>query len=92
MDVRGRVREFLAGEVLTERNRARFRDGDSLVEQGVLDSMSILKLATFLEEEFGIAVEDQDLVPENFETLDAIRDFVVRRREDVSGDWPGAAR
>jgi acyl carrier protein len=49
-----------------------------LIEQGVIDSMSLLRLVTFLEEQFGIEVRDEDLVPENFRSLTAINAFIDR--------------
>jgi len=51
-------------------------DGDSLLERGILDSVTLLRLIAFLEEEFAIAVDEEDILPANFVTLDAIAGFV----------------
>jgi acyl carrier protein len=53
----------------------------SLFEAGVLDSVGIFDLVTFLEEEFGLSVGDEEIVPENFESVKAITAFVTRLRE-----------
>jgi acyl carrier protein len=42
--------------------------------------MGILKLVEFLEERFGIQTEDDEMVPENFESLEALRAYVERKR------------
>ena len=51
-----------------------------LIENDVLDSLGIFETIAFLEDHFAIQVEDDDLLPENFETLKAISQLVERRR------------
>ena len=51
-------------------------DSDSLVESGVIDSLGIMKLVEFIERTFEIKVDDTDLVPEHFDTLDAMNNFL----------------
>jgi acyl carrier protein len=54
------------------------RDED-LLETDILDSLTIVELVTFLEAKFGIRVQDDDLLPENFKTIDEIVAFVERK-------------
>ena len=54
-----------------------------LIEQGVIDSMSLLRLVTFLEERYQLRVKDEDLVPENFRTLAAIDTFIQEHRKPI---------
>jgi acyl carrier protein len=55
---------------------------ESLIfKEGFFDSMGFIMLITFLEEEFGIKTIDADLVEENFESINAISDFIVRKTE-----------
>ena len=51
-------------------------NADNLIEQGIIDSLGIMKLLTFLEQSFGIKVADEELIPVNFETIDSISTFV----------------
>ena len=52
-------------------------DGDTaLLEGGIIDSLGILELVTFIEEEFAISVVDEELVPENFSSIDRLVAFV----------------
>ena len=50
---------------------------DSLLEKGVLDSLAIVKLLSYLEEEFDVEIDDADFDPENFETIDSIAKLVA---------------
>jgi acyl carrier protein len=51
----------------------------SLLESGIVDSLGVLDLVGFIEEEFGIQAEDDDLVPENFDSIEALTRFVTDR-------------
>ena len=55
-------------------------DQDSFLETGILDSTGVLQLVTFLEREFGIRVQDEELVPENLDSLSGILDFLARKQ------------
>lgn len=55
-------------------------DTTSFLEQGILDSTGVLELVTFVEGRFGIAVSDEELVPQNFDSLAALAAFVERKR------------
>jgi len=46
----------------------------------VIDSTGVLELVGFLEENFGVRIQDEDLVPENLDTIDNIVQFVTRKR------------
>lgn len=52
---------------------------ESLIEAGVIDSTGVLELVAFLEERFGIDVEDADIVPDNLDSLAAIARYVERK-------------
>jgi acyl carrier protein len=55
------------------------KDSDHLLENGTLDSMGVLEVVTFIEHAYGIRVADEDLVPENFQTIDRIAAFIQNR-------------
>ena len=52
-----------------------------IFKEGYFDSMGFILLITFLEETFGIKTTDADLLEENFESIDAMSDFVIRKLE-----------
>lgn len=53
---------------------------DSLLDSGLIDSVGIFELVSFLEESVGVKVADEDIVPENFETIASIDALVTRLR------------
>jgi len=59
----------------------KIKDESLIFKEGFFDSMGFIMLITFLEEEFGIKTIDADLIEENFESINAISDFIVRKSE-----------
>lgn len=57
---------------------------DSLLDSGLLDSIGIFEVATFLESAFGITVEDEAIIPEHFETVALIANFVNRKKANTA--------
>jgi acyl carrier protein len=55
------------------------KDDSLIFKEGYFDSMGFVLLITFLEEQFGTKTVDADLVEENFESINAIADFIVRK-------------
>ena len=53
---------------------------DSLVRGGILDSTGIYELIMHIEEEFGLSIAPEEMIPDNFDTLDAIDAFIARKR------------
>jgi acyl carrier protein len=59
---------------------ARPADADSLLEAGIIDSTGVLEIIEFLQKEFGVRVEDDEILPENLDTIERIAGFVARKR------------
>jgi acyl carrier protein len=54
-------------------------ESDSLLEEGVIDSTGVLELIAFIEETYGIKVKDEELIPENLDSIVNATDFIVRK-------------
>jgi acyl carrier protein len=78
-EIQREVREFIANDLGRTVNAV--SDVDSLLESGILDSVGVLSLVGFLERKYAITIPDDELMPENLDTIDAIAAFVARRRE-----------
>ena len=74
------VSEYITEELAADRQGLTLEARDDLVAQGILDSMGILQLVTFLEQEFRITIGDDDILPENFASLENIERFVQAKR------------
>jgi acyl carrier protein len=75
-EVTARVREYITENFLYMRQGYEFSDTDSLPGHGIIDSMGVLELITFVQDEFAVKVEDGEISEENFGTLAAIARFV----------------
>jgi acyl carrier protein len=73
--VTARIKAYLIEHFPSARDHA-LGDDDHLLANGILDSLGVLDLVGYLEQEFGIAVSDDDLLPEHFETLRRLTAFV----------------
>ncbi|HET8568510.1 MAG TPA: acyl carrier protein [Candidatus Limnocylindria bacterium] len=85
--VEGRVAAFVREELLAPQGRAGEELGadTSLFRTGIVDSFGLLSLVTFLEQEYGISVRDEEMVPENFDSVATIAAFVARRSAGKGG-------
>jgi acyl carrier protein len=90
-DVRSKIRSYVISHFHLARTR-QLRDEDSLLDAQVIDSLGILELVAYLEDAFAIAVTDDDLTAENFDSIAALARFVANRcrRRDVPA--PSSAR
>lgn len=77
--VRQQVREFVAQNFFYGGLGLPLTDDLELVERGGLDQTGVLEIALFLEETYGVRVDETDLTPENFDTIDNIARFVLLR-------------
>lgn len=77
-DLRAKIRAHVVSHFHLGGKR-HFGDEDSLLDAQVLDSLGILELVGYLEETFGIEVTDDDLSPENFDSIGALARFVAGR-------------
>ena len=67
------IDNFLFGDAGDLKNDA------SLLDEGIIDSTGILELVAFLEEQYEIRIEDEEMIPENLDSIDHISDFIKRK-------------
>ena len=76
-----RIRAFLAQQFPATK---KVGNEDPLLKNGLIDSLGILEVVTFLEKEFGIVVSDEELLPENFGSIHSLSSFVQQKTNGVS--------
>ena len=79
MDIAQKVREFIQ-ENFYAANNPDLTDDASLLDLGIVDSTGILEIVAFLEDEFDIVIEDDEMLPENLDSIDNIVAFVGRKK------------
>jgi len=79
LDIRGNIHRYIEENFSFRTGWEHIGDTDSLLEGGVIDSASVLSLVIFLEETFAISVADEDVVPDNLDSITKISDYVRRK-------------
>jgi acyl carrier protein len=74
------IKKYLTEEFLYDRPEISLENDLSLIEEGIIDSMGIFRLISFLEETFGLTLNPNDILLENFETLSSIKSFVLSKK------------
>ena len=77
--VKSDLRRFLAENFIMGSPPAPIEDSDSFLEMHIMDSTGFLELVGFLEETYGIEIADEDMTPENLDSLDGVAEFVARK-------------
>ena len=80
METRNELREFIFNNFLMARSDIELQDSDSLYNKGIIDSTGILELVEFVEEKYKVHFEDEELVPENLDSINNICSFIERKR------------
>lgn len=80
MTLRAELRQFILENYLLTRDDSSLRDADSLTARGILDSTGALELVMHLEERYGVTVQDEELHPDNLDSIDRIAAFIERKR------------
>lgn len=78
--IKEEVREYIVDNFLMGLQPEVLSDGVSFLDLGLIDSTGVLELVSFLEERFGIRVEDMEMVPENLDSLDNIERYINSKR------------
>jgi acyl carrier protein len=79
MTLRTAIKTFILQNYLFTDDESALGDADSLLEKGIVDSTGILELVAHLEEEHGVQVLDEEMLPANLDSVDSIVAFVQRK-------------
>jgi acyl carrier protein len=79
MDVREKIRSYVADNLLFSSNGYQFDDNTSFLDEGIVDSTGVVELVLFLEESFGFSVEDNEIVPDNFDSVNRLTTYIQHK-------------
>mgnify|MGYP006298889831 CR=1 FL=1 len=79
MGRRETIRGFILENFLPGSGAEAFSDGDSFMEQGIIDSTGFLELVAFLEKTYGFKIADEELIPDNLDSIDRILAFLAAK-------------
>jgi len=79
MDIKERVRTFVTSNFYVA-DPTMLEDEASLLDRGIIDSTGVLEVIFFIEETFGITVEDSEMLPDNLDSIERIASFVALKK------------
>ena len=83
MQIKEQVREFIVENFLYGNRNSNLKDNESFLDSGIVDSTGILELVGFVEESFQIDILDEELVPDNLDSIEKVT-FFVKGKQKVS--------
>jgi len=81
--VEEQIRNHIAENILFSKKGYPHPDDASFLEEGIVDSLNVMDLVFFLEQKFGLSVIDREIVPDNFDSVTKLADFVRRKKAVV---------
>ncbi len=76
MEIEPQIRDYVARNLLFSDNRFGYDDDASFLQEGIVDSVGVLELVLFVEETFGVEVNDQEIIPDNFDSVDKLAGYI----------------
>jgi acyl carrier protein len=73
------IRQFVLDNFLFGQTDGQLSNDDSFLEKGILDSTGVLELVSFLEKKYQIKIQDEELVPENLDSINKVVQFITKR-------------
>jgi acyl carrier protein len=79
MEIKKQVRAFVTSNFYVA-DPAALEEGASLLDGGIVDSTGMLEVISFIEDTFGITVEDSEMLPDNLDSIERIANFIARKK------------
>ena len=77
------IRDFIAANLLYSKDGFNYADDASLLREGIIDSLGVVELVEFLQTRFGVKVEQQEVRPDNFDSVAKLAAFVRRKQAPI---------
>jgi len=77
-DNKSKIRAYIVENFLFD-NEDGLKDETSFLEEGIIDSTGVLELVNFLEEDFEITIDDEELIPENLDSIDNVTSYLEKK-------------
>ena len=79
MNIESQIRDYIAKNLLFSSNGYRYADDTSFLEEGIVDSQGVMELVLFVEDAFSVKVDDQEIIPDNFDSITNLAAYVRRK-------------
>ncbi|HID50718.1 MAG TPA: acyl carrier protein [Anaerolineae bacterium] len=79
MDTKTQIKQYIAENYLFSNNGFNLDDDESFLEAGIVDSLGVVELVSFVEETYNIEVPDDDIVPDNFDSVNNLTTYITSK-------------
>jgi acyl carrier protein len=79
MQLKSEIRQFIVDNFLYGQDDDTLGDEVSFLGKGIIDSTGILELVSFIEEKYSISIDDEELIPDNFDSLNKLSTFISKK-------------
>ena len=79
MSIEMQIKDYIARNLLFSDNSFPYSDDTSFLEEGIVDSIGVMELVAFVEENFSVKVDDLDVTPENFDSVSRMAAYIHRK-------------
>ena len=79
MDIKSNITSYIEKNFLFGLSDKSLNENDSFLDKGIIDSTGILEIVSYVEEEFGIEVKDEELIPDNFDSVNNLAEYIARK-------------
>jgi acyl carrier protein len=76
MSIESQIKNYIARNLIFSSNGFNYSDDASFLEEGIVDSQGVMELLLFVEDTFGISVDDQEITPDNFDSISRLAHFI----------------
>ena len=83
MRIEDQIKDYIAKNLLFSDNGFPYDDNVSFLDEGIVDSVGVMELVSFVEENFRVHVDDLEITPENFDSVSKIAAY-IRRKNNLS--------
>lgn len=82
--IQSEIRNFVAENFLFGEDPESLQNDDSFLETGIIDSTGVLELVAFIEDQYDVEVDDDELVPDNLDSINRLIDFIESKIKELA--------
>lgn len=76
MEIENKIKSYIAQNLLFSGDEFKYSNDVSFLEEGIVDSLGVMELVSFVEDHFGVTVDDQEITPDNFDSVSKLAAYV----------------
>ena len=79
MEIETKIKEYIAKNLLFSNDGYGYSEDASFLEEGIVDSQGVMELVMFVEDQFKVSVDDEDITPDNFDSVQLLAAYIRRK-------------